>query len=173
MRGSVSCLVCGKALQLAELGVSVEVQVHDGAGRPLRVEACPGDCSKRLLEHVVRIERTFIRRRRDPVTMAAAELARELRHPRRTRAGIRPKSWEQIADELVLAGHPPYHPDDLRDAVPLVPLQSDAEAAERERVTESFRAAWEEEFPGEEWPGLEAATRRLRLKNVRRPTEAA
>jgi hypothetical protein len=136
------------------------------ARRPIMLEACEGYCGQRLLERFAEVARGFLRARRDPVTPAAAALARDLRRPRRTRSGLRLKPWDQIADELVLAGHAKYSSADLQDAVSRLPAETHPlappSAAEHSALEQSWRAGWAAEFPAEPWPGLEEARRRIR-----------
>jgi hypothetical protein len=102
------------------------------------------------------------------VTRSAAELARELRQRRRTRAGRRWRPWKEIAGELERQGHGRHAPDDVRDAVARLPLETHpaapAPAEDLERLEAGWREGWAEEFPGEAWPGLDEARRRIRVK---------
>lgn len=98
----------------------------------------------------------------------AAELARELRRQRRTRSGLRFRPWPQVADELERQGFGRWDAVDLADAVSRLPLEGHAlaprSAAELARLEEGWRQGWAEEFPGEDWPGLAEAQRRIRAK---------
>jgi hypothetical protein len=96
-----------------------------------------------------------------------AERARDLRHPRRTRAGLRNKSWKQISDELRAEGKGHWQGEDLADAVNHLPLESHPDAPNPEeysKLEQGWRDGFAEEFPGEKWPGLEEARRRMREK---------
>lgn len=92
--------------------------------------------------------------------------ARELRTLRRTRSGRRWRPWQEIADQLALEGLGRWSPADLSQAAdtlpadehPLAPMSDDV-AAELEQ---GWRDGWNQCFPGEAWPGLEEAQRRIR-----------
>ena len=107
------------------------------------------------------------------LTLEAAKRARELRLPRRTRSGSRERPWQQIADTLRLEGFGKHTPLDVADAVAGLPLEehhlappsADVAAA----LERSWREGWAAEFPGEAWPGLEPAQKRLRAKQVLTP----
>ncbi len=110
-----------------------------------------------------------------PIPAAAAELARELRQKRRRRAGLknvravgRWRPWPEIADEVARQGLGRFDPQDLADAVARLPLEGHELAprspAELERLEAGWRQGWAQEFPGEEWPGLAEAQRRMRAK---------
>ncbi len=101
------------------------------------------------------------------VPREVAERARELRQPRRTGSGVRDKPWRQVADELRAEDRGNWQPEDLADAVNRLPIESHPLApnpAEYSKVEASWRQGFAEEFPGEEWPGLEEAKRRIREK---------
>lgn len=116
------------------------------------------------------------------ISLQAAELARELRaEKRRTRSGLknvpavrRARPWSDIAAELARQGHGRHSPTAIAEAVGRLPLETHPEApapaAELEALEGSWRAGWAEEFPGEEWPGLSEARRRIRLKYMPGPT---
>lgn len=109
------------------------------------------------------------------ISREAAQLALELRTKRRGRSGLknveavkRWRPWTEIADELARQGHGRHDPRELADAVGRLPLEEHPEAPaprlELERLEASWRQGWAEEFPGEEWPGLDVARRRIREK---------
>jgi len=101
-----------------------------------------------------------------------AERARELHQRRRTNAGRRFKPWAQVADEIRAEGLGKWPPADLADAVRRLPIEGHELApnpAEYSKLEKGWREGWAAEFPGEDWPGLEEARRRIRQKN----TEAA
>jgi hypothetical protein len=100
-----------------------------------------------------------------------AERARELRQKRRTRSGLkgvraieRWKPWAQVRHELAAEGLGSWPADDLAEAVQLLPLSKPNEptAQEHAQVERSWREGWAADFPGEPWPGLDEARRRLR-----------
>lgn len=115
------------------------------------------------------------------IPLEALQLALELRtQKRRTRSGLknvpavmRPRPWPEVADELARQGYGRHDPRELAEAVGRLPLdahpEAPAPAAELEALEQSWRAGWAEEFPGEEWPGLSEARRRIRLKYLPRP----
>lgn len=118
------------------------------------------------------------------ISREAAELARELRQKRRTRAELknvrsveRFRPWQEIADELARQGHGRHSARAVAEAVGSLPIEghqlAPAPAAELERLEASWRQGWAEEFPGEPWPGLEDARRRIRLKLFGGPLVAA
>lgn len=116
-----------------------------------------------------------------PIPPQALEVARELREQkRRTRSGLnnvpavkRRRPWPEIADELARQGYGRHDPRELAEAVGRMPLETHPEApapaAELERLEASWRAGWAEEFPGEPWPGVSEARRRIRLKYMPAP----
>lgn len=106
-----------------------------------------------------------------PVPEHVARVARELRVARQTRSGKRAKPWNEIADELERRGLGRFKPADLSQAVeahlaidahPLAPLPK----GEQARIERTWRDGWAEEFPGEPWPGLEVAQKRLRDRAI-------
>jgi hypothetical protein len=105
---------------------------------------------------------------RAPVTRAAAELARELRHARKN------MPWREIVDELARLGHGRVAPGELAEAVwalpaathPLAPPTDEAIA----RLERCWRIGWQYEFPGQPWPGLIEAKRLIHAKIRVRPT---
>ncbi len=103
-----------------------------------------------------------------PIPLEAAQLARELRQKHRRPSGRRWRPWAEIADEVARQGLGRFPPGDLADAVSRLALEGHAlaprSAAELEGLERSWRAGWEEEFPGEPWPGREEAQRRIRNK---------
>lgn len=102
---------------------------------------------------------------------AAARRAGELRASRRTRSGLRMRPWREIADILELEGHGSFAPDALADAVAGLPLEEHPLAATSPELWRAHEASWrrgfDEEFPGEPWPGLAEARRRIREKHTR------
>lgn len=102
-----------------------------------------------------------------------AARARQLRHKRRTGAGLRWKSWAQIRHELAAEGLGAWPADDLADAVNRLPLAHPAQPTDQEQtqIDRSWREGWAADFPGEPWPGLAEARRRLRLAAAARPEE--
>lgn len=107
-----------------------------------------------------------------PIPRAAAELARELRAPRRTRSGRRSRPWPEVLDELRRRGYGRVDLVELQHAVSGLPLEGHAlagvNAAELEQLERGWRDGWAEEFPGEPWPGLEDARRRIRARATSR-----
>jgi hypothetical protein len=116
------------------------------------------------------------------ISLEAARLALELRtQKRRTRSGLknvpavaRFRPWPEVADELARQGYGRHNPRDVADAAGRLPLETHPEAptpaAELEALEGSWRKGWAEEFPGEPWPGLSEARRRIRLKYCPAPT---
>ena len=111
-----------------------------------------------------------------PIPLEAAQLARELRTKRRTRSELhnvravdRFRPWAEIADEVARQGLGRFNPRDLAEAVGLLPLEQHQEAPrsaqEIAQLEAGWRQGWAEEFPGETWPGLGEAQRRIRGKN--------
>ncbi len=112
---------------------------------------------------------------RTPIPPPAAELARELRTKRRTRSELnnvraveRFRPWTQIADEVARQGLGRFDPSDLAEAVGRLPMeghqQAPRSAQELAQLEGGWREGWAEEFPGEPWPGLADAQRRIRAK---------
>jgi hypothetical protein len=113
---------------------------------------------------------------RSPVPIEAAQLARELRQKRRRRSGLknnaavgRWRPWPEIADEVARQGLGRFAPADLAEAVAGMPLEghelAPRSAGELEQLEAGWRAGWDEEFPGEPWPGRFEAQRRIRAKH--------
>jgi hypothetical protein len=101
-----------------------------------------------------------------------AERARQLRQKRRTRTGLkgvraveRWKPWAQVRAELAAEGLGSWPAEQLVDAVARLPLAHPNEptAQEHDQVERSWRDGWAADFPGEPWPGLAEARRRLKL----------
>lgn len=107
------------------------------------------------------------------VPRAAAELARDMRTPRRTRSGRRNRGWSDIVDELRRRGFTGFDVADLQHAVSALPLEAHALAPLTpdllSRLEASWREGWAADFPAEPWPGLEEAKRRLRTHATTRP----
>ena len=97
--------------------------------------------------------------------------ARDLRVPRRTRSGLRNRPWATIAHMLKLEGLGRWSAADLARAVASLPLGGHALApaprATQVRLEQSWREAWQHEFPDQPWPGLGEAQRHLRAKHMR------
>ena len=117
------------------------------------------------------------KRSAQPVPAAVARQARYLRQARRTRSGMRARPWSEIADELARQGYGRWQPADLSQAVeahlaidahPLAPLPK----REQSRIEQTWRDGWAAEFPGEPWPGLEAAQRKLRDRAIEKHNAA-
>ncbi len=112
------------------------------------------------------------------VALEDARYARDRRaQTRRTGSGYdRPIPWEQIRDELVTSGRPKYSSLDLQDAVSRLALEDHPDApppaAAMSKIEAGFRTAWSEEFPGQPWPGLHEAQKRIREKNLPKPGAA-
>lgn len=118
------------------------------------------------------------------ISREAAALALELRtQKRRTRSGLknvravlRFRPWPEVADELARQGYGRHNPRDLADAVGRLELEAHPEARtspeDLERLEASWRAGWDEEFPGEPWPGVSEARRRIRLKYMPAPSSS-
>ena len=105
------------------------------------------------------------------VELEDARYARDRRsEKRRTNSGQRATPWEQIVDELVAMGRPKYSTLDLQDAVSRIPIEDHPDApksaAEMSALEAGWRKGWAEEFPGEAWPGLDEARKRIRAKNL-------
>jgi len=109
------------------------------------------------------------------VPREAAQLARELRRKRRRRSGLkhvraleRWRPWTEIAQELERQGFGRFSAEDVAQAVAALPLEAHPEgprsAQELAQLEAGFRDGWAQEFPGEPWPGLAEARRRIRAK---------
>jgi hypothetical protein len=113
------------------------------------------------------------------VALEDARYARDRRaQKRRTNSGYdRPIPWDQIIDELMTRGRPEYSALDLQDAVSRLPLEDHPDAptpaAAMSKIEAGFRTAWSEEFPGQPWPGLHEAQRKIREKNFQPAAGAA
>lgn len=95
-----------------------------------------------------------------------AARARQLRQKRRTRQpGLRWKGWAQVRAELAAEGLGSWPADQLADAVARLPLAHPNQPTDQEhaQVERSWREGWAADFPGEPWPGLAEARRRLKL----------
>jgi hypothetical protein len=110
------------------------------------------------------------------IPLNVAERARQLREKRRTRSGLkgvpallRWKPWAQVRHELAAEGLGSWPADDLADAVQRLPLAHRDQPTDQEQtqVDRSWREGWAADFPGEPWPGLDEARRRLRELAVR------
>ena len=115
------------------------------------------------------------------ISAQAAQLALEFRtQKRRTRSGLknvpavrRFRPWPEVADELARQGFGRHNPRELADVVGRLAVAAHPEAPashdDLERLEVSWRAGWDEEFPGEPWPGVLEARRRIRLKYMPAP----
>lgn len=112
---------------------------------------------------------------KEPIPQEAAQLARELRTKRRTRSELnnvraveRFRPWAEIADEVARQGLGRFDPRDLAEAVGRLPLEghqaAPRSAQELAQLEAGWRDGWAQEFPGEPWPGLAEAQRRIRAK---------
>lgn len=107
------------------------------------------------------------------IPLSATLAAKQLRGiRRRTRSGVRPMPWEDIAAELERRGLGRFDPSDLAMAVARLPADVDELAGpsgdEMASMVDSWIDGWAEEFPGEPWPGLDEARERIRAKYFQR-----
>jgi hypothetical protein len=107
-----------------------------------------------------------------PVVLLAAKLRAE-QVTRRTidgRVYHRPRPWGEIRDELARLGFGLFDERVLASAVELVAGGADSRKAQALSDAElldldnSWREGWFEHFPGEPYPGLVEARRRIRAK---------
>jgi hypothetical protein len=102
-----------------------------------------------------------------PIPLDVVELACHLREvTHRGRNGTpRPRSWQWVSDELRRRKKGIYAAADLARAVAAIPVQMHPRAGlrseEMKRIEESWRRGWAENFPGEKYPGLLEAQRRI------------